>query len=156
MVRDHDPFDLHRFVEAQAANYDDALAELRAGRKRTHWSWYVFPQVRGLGSSAMSVRYAIGSLAEAVAYMNHAVLGPRLRECVASLNALRGLDIHHVLGDIDAQKFRSCLTLFAQAAPTEQVFREALNKYFGGEPDAATLAVLAGLRSRAALDRSDP
>ncbi len=147
MARNHDPYDLNRFVEAQAANYDDALAELRAGRKRTHWSWYVFPQIRGLGSSAMSLRYAIGSLAEAVAYIEHAVLGPRLRESVASLNAHRGLSVNDVLGDIDAQKFRSCLTLFAQAAPSEPVFKEALSKYFGGDLDAATLAILAKQQS---------
>jgi uncharacterized protein (DUF1810 family) len=145
MVRNHDPYDLDRFVEAQAGNYDDALAELRAGRKRTHWSWYVFPQIRGLGSSAMSLRYAIGSLAEAVAYLDHEVLGPRLRECVAALNAHQGLGVDDVLGDIDARKFRSCLTLFAQAAPSEPLFRKALDKYFGGDPDAATLAILAGL-----------
>ena len=145
MVRNHDPHDLDRFVEAQAGNYDDALAELRAGRKRTHWSWYVFPQIRGLGSSAMSLRYAIGSLAEAVAYLEHEVLGPRLCECVAALNAHQGLSANDVLGDIDARKLRSCLTLFAQAAPSEPVFREALDKYFGGDPDAATLAILAGL-----------
>jgi uncharacterized protein (DUF1810 family) len=147
MVRNHDPYDLNRFVEAQAANYDDALAELRAGRKRTHWSWYVFPQIRGLGSSAMSVRYAIGSRAEAVAYNDHAVLGRRLRECVASLNSHQGLSANDVLGDIDAQKFRSCLTLFAQAAPSELVFREALNKYFGGNLDVATLTILARQQS---------
>src|SRR5258705_9850602 len=142
-MRIHDPYNLNRFVEAQAASYDNALAELRAGRKRTHWSWYVFPQSRGLGSSAMSLRYAIGSLAEAVAYIEHAVLGPRLRECVTSMNSHRGLSASDVLGDIDAQKFHSCLTLFAQAAPSELIFREALNKYFGGDLDAATLTILA-------------
>ena len=143
MAGNHDPYDLNRFVEAQAANYDDALAELRAGRKRTHWSWYVFPQIRGLGSSAMSLRYAIGSLAEAVAYMEHPVLGSRLCESVASLNAHQGLGANDVLRHIDAQKFWSCLTLFAQAAPSEPVFGEALNKYFGGNLDAATLTILA-------------
>ena len=143
MAGHHDPHDLDRFVEAQAANYDEALGELRAGRKRTHWSWYVFPQIRGLGSSAMSLRYAMGSLAEAVAYMEHPVLGPRLRESVASMNAHRGVSANDVLGDIDALKFWSCLTLFAQAAPSEPVFGEALNRYFGGELDAATLAILA-------------
>jgi uncharacterized protein (DUF1810 family) len=138
-----DPYDLDRFVQAQAANYGDALSELRAGRKRTHWSWYVFPQIRGLGSSAMSLRYAIGSLAEAAAYLEHPTLGPRLRESVAALNGHRGIGIEHVLGHIDALKFRSCLTLFAQAAPGEPLFREALNQHFGGQPDAATLAILA-------------
>ena len=146
-MRNNDPYNLNRFIEAQASNYDDALAELRAGSKRTHWSWYIFPQVRGLGSSAMSVRYAIGSLAEAVAYLEHAVLGPRLRECVASLNSHKGLSIDAALGEIDARKFQSCLTLFSQAAPSEPIFREALNKYFGGELDAATLTILARQRS---------
>ena len=146
MVSNHDPYDLNRFVEAQAANYDDALAELRAGRKRTHWSWYVFPQIRGLGSSAMSVRYAIGSLAEAVAYIEHTILGPRLRACVASMNSHQGLSANDVLGGIDAQKFQSCLTLFSQAAPSELIFRKALNKYFGCELDAATLTILAKQR----------
>ena len=148
MAGNHDPYDLNRFVEAQAANYDDALAELQAGRKRTHWSWYVFPQIRGLGSSAISVRYAIGSLAEAVAYTQHPVLGPRLCECVASMNSHHGLSADDVLGGIDAQKFRSCLTLFAQAAPSEPVFKEALNRYFGGELDAATLHILAAQQNR--------
>ena len=143
MPRNQDPFNLNRFVEAQASNYDNALAELRAGNKETHWSWYVFPQIRGLGSSPMSVRYAISSKAEASAYLEHAVLGPRLRECVKAMNAHQGLSASQILGDIDAQKFRSCLTLFAQAAPSETIFSDALNKYFGGKLDAATLAILA-------------
>jgi uncharacterized protein (DUF1810 family) len=142
MVRNQDPFNLNRFVEAQASNYDEALAELRAGHKQTHWSWYVFPQVRGLGSSPASVRYAISSKAEASAYLEHAVLGSRLRECVKAMNAHRGLSASQILGDIDAQKFRSCLTLFAQAAPSEVIFSDALKKYFGGAPDAATLGIL--------------
>jgi uncharacterized protein (DUF1810 family) len=141
-MRNRDLFDLNRFVAAQAENYSEALAELRTGKKRTHWSWYVFPQIRGLGSSAMSVRYAIGSLAEAIAYIEHPVLGPRLRECVAALNAHQGASASAILGDIDAQKLRSCLTLFAKAVPSEGVFSAALNKYFGGNVDAATLAIL--------------
>jgi uncharacterized protein (DUF1810 family) len=139
-----DPFHLGRFVEAQEANYHRALSELRAGRKRSHWSWYVLPQVQGLGSSPMSVRYAIGSLAEAKAYLEHPLLGARLRECVAAMNMHTGLSAREVLGEIDARKFRSCVTLFAQAAGTESVFAEALNKYFSGQPDAATLSILAG------------
>ena len=142
-----DPFDLNRFVKAQEASYQQALSELRAGRKRTHWSWYILPQVIGLGSSAMSVRYAVKSLAEAKAYLDHPVLGARLRECVAAMNAHTGLRASQVLGDIDAQKFRSCLTLFAQAGSSEPVFDEALNKYFSGRPDAATLAMLASQQS---------
>jgi uncharacterized protein (DUF1810 family) len=144
MMSKQDPYNLNRFVEAQASNYDEALAELRAGHKQTHWSWYVFPQVRGLGSSAMSVRYAIGSKAEASAYLEHPVLGARLRECLKAMNAHRGMSAERILGDIDAQKFRSCLTLFAQAAPTETVFSESLNRFFNGAPDSATLAILTG------------
>ena len=111
-----DPHDLDRFLEAQAANYGQALAELRAGRKRSHWSWYVLPQIRGLGSSPLSVRYAISGLAEAGAYLDHPVLGARLRECVAAMNDNAGSDAAAILGGIDARKFRSCLTLFAQVA----------------------------------------
>jgi uncharacterized protein (DUF1810 family) len=143
MPRNQDPYNLNRFVEAQASNYDEALAELLAGRKQTHWSWYVFPQIRGLGSSPMSMRYALNSKAEAIAFLEHPVLGSRLRECVKTMNVHRGLSANQVLGDIDAQKFRSCLTLFAQAAPAETIFSDALNKFFGGKPDAATLAILA-------------
>lgn len=138
-----DPFHLNRFVEAQEASYQQALSELRAGKKRSHWSWYILPQVRGLGSSPMSVRYAIGSLAEAKAYLEHPLLGTRLRECVAAMSMHQGVSAREVLGEIDAQKFRSCLTLFAQAG-SESVFAESLNKYFSGKPDAATLAILAG------------
>ena len=142
MTRNSDPYDLNRFLEAQAENYGEALAELQAGRKQTHWSWYIFPQIRGLGSSPTSVRYAISSLAEAVAYLNHSVLGPRLRECVAVMNSHRGLSANDVLGDIDAQKFHSCLTLFTQAAPSEPIFKKSLSKYFGGDLDAATMTSL--------------
>jgi uncharacterized protein (DUF1810 family) len=138
-----EPYNLDRFVEAQASNFDDALAELRAGQKQTHWSWYVFPQVRGLGSSPTSVRYAIGSIAEATAFLAHPVLGSRLRQCVKAMLTHRGLDARQILGDIDAQKFRSCLTLFLQVAPSEQLFSDALTRYFDGAPDAATLSILA-------------
>jgi uncharacterized protein (DUF1810 family) len=138
-----DPFGLNRFLEAQEPGYQAALAELRAGRKRSHWSWYILPQVSGLGSSPMSLRYAIRSLAEARAYLGHPVLGARLRECVAAMNAHSGLGASQILGEIDARKFRSCLTLFARADASEVVFAEALNKYFSGTPDAATLDILA-------------
>ena len=137
-----DPYELHRFVEAQAVNYEEALAELRAGHKETHWSWYVFPQVRGLGSSPTSVRYAIRARAEAAAYLEHPVLGPRLRECVKAMVDHRELSAAGILGDIDAQKFGSCLTLFAQVAPSEGLFSDALKKYFDGVPDAATISIL--------------
>ena len=138
-----DPFDLARFLEAQQSSYQQALCELRAGRKQSHWSWFILPQVRGLGSSPMSVRFAIGSLAEAKAFLAHPVLGARLRECVVAMNKHEGLSASQILGEIDARKFRSCLTLFAQAGSSESRFGEALNKYFSGKPDAATLAILA-------------
>lgn len=139
-----DPYDLARFVEAQRESYDRALSELRAGRKQSHWSWYILPQLRGLGASPMSVRFSIGSLAEAKAYLEHPVLGARLRECVATMNAHGGESASEVLGEIDARKFRSCLTLFAEATKTDPLFTHALAKYFSGEPDGATLALLSG------------
>jgi uncharacterized protein (DUF1810 family) len=138
-----DPYDLGRFLEAQEASYQHALSELRAGQKRSHWSWYILPQVLGLGSSPLSVRFAIRSLAEAKAYLEHPVLGPRLRECVAAMNSHTGLSARQILGEIDAQKFRSCLTLFARADSSEPGFGDALSKYFSGRPDAATLSILA-------------
>jgi uncharacterized protein (DUF1810 family) len=143
-----DPYDLQRFVAAQEGSYPQALAELRAGRKRTHWIWYVLPQIEGLGSSSMSRRYAIGSLAEARAYLEHPILGPRLRECVAAVNAHDGLSAVEIFGSVDAAKFRSCCTLFAEVAGAEEVFAEALNKFFAGKPDPATLAILAARRGR--------
>lgn len=138
-----DAYDLNRFVAAQAAQYAAALAELRAGRKRTHWIWYVLPQIQGLGSSAMSVRYAISGLPEAGAYLDHPTLGTRLRECVAAMNAHTGSTAVAILGDIDAKKFHSCVTLFARVAEAGSPFHEALAKYFAGAGDPATLAILA-------------
>jgi uncharacterized protein (DUF1810 family) len=137
-----DPFNLSRFVEAQAKNYARALAELRAGRKQTHWIWYVLPQLRGLGSSSMAVLYGIGSAEEAKAYLAHPILGPRLRQSVAAMNALDGLSAVQVLGHVDATKFRSCLTLFAAVEPKDSVFGEALDKFFAGVPDEKSLALL--------------
>ena len=137
-----DPYDLARFVAAQSSNYADALAELRAGCKRTHWSWYVLPQLAGLGASAMSVRYAISGLAEARAYLAHPLLGARLRECVAAMNGPDGLAAAAILGEVDALKCHSCITLFAQVAEPGSPFHEALARYFAGVPDAATLALL--------------
>ena len=142
-----DPFDLQRFVDAQARNYADALGELRAGRKASHWMWYVFPQIAGLGFSAMAQTYAIGSLEEAKAYLRHAILGPRLRECVAATLAARGRSAHDIFGRPDDLKFRSSLTLFAEAGPREPLFRTALDAFFDGKPDPATLAKL-GLTPR--------
>jgi uncharacterized protein (DUF1810 family) len=137
-----DPYDLRRFVEAQDRVYGDVTAELRSGRKRTHWMWFIFPQIAGLGHSAMARRYAISSLPEAVAYLKHGILGPRLRECTRLVTLVEGRSAHDILGSPDDMKFHSCLTLFSNAAPEDQVFHHALEKYFGGEEDPATLARL--------------
>jgi uncharacterized protein (DUF1810 family) len=130
--------DLRRFVDAQEQTYEQALAELRAGRKRTHWMWFVFPQIAGLCRSGMAQRFAIRDLDEARDYVAHPVLGPRLVECARALTALDTEDPAEVLGDVDAKKLRSSLTLFTLAAPGEPVFREALDHYFDGELDEAT------------------
>jgi uncharacterized protein (DUF1810 family) len=136
-----DPYGLQRFVDAQeqAATYEQALEELRAGRKRGHWIWFVFPQIAGLGQSAMSRGYAIASLAEAKAYLDHPVLGPRLLECARALVGLSGeRSAHEILGDVDASKLRSSMTLFARAAPDEPLFRQVLDRYFDGAMDEKT------------------
>lgn len=139
-----DPFDLQRFVDAQDAGgtHARALAELRAGRKQSHWMWFVFPQLEGLGLSAMSRRYAISGLAEAAAYLAHPVLGPRLRECVATVNAVEGRSARELMGSPDDMKLRSCLTLFARATPDAEAFEAALSRYFAGEEDPATVSRL--------------
>ena len=130
--------DLQRFVDAQAQTYDQALAELRAGRKRTHWMWFVLPQLAGLGRSAMAQRFALRDLDEARAYAEHPVLGRRLVECARALTALDTADPVAVFGDVDAQKLQSSMTLFALAAPDQPVFREVLDHYFGGRLDEGT------------------
>ena len=137
-----DPFDLRRFVAAQEGIYDDVVAELRDGRKRSHWMWFVFPQVAGLGSSAMARRYAIGSRVEALAYLDHPVLGGRLRNCTDLVLAARGHDITAILGSPDDMKLRSSMTLFGRAAPGEARFGAVLDRFYDGAPDAATLALL--------------
>ena len=137
-----DPHDLQRFVGAQAPVYGRVRRELRAGRKESHWMWFVFPQVAGLGRSPTSVRYAIGSLAEAKAYLAHPILGPRLEECARLALDAEGRTARDIFGPIDEMKFRSSLTLFAEAAPASSVFAQCLDKYFGGERDPATLARL--------------
>jgi uncharacterized protein (DUF1810 family) len=134
-----DPYHLQRFVDAQAPIFEAVRAELRQGRKQSHWMWFIFPQVRGLGHSPMAERYAIGSLAEARAYLSHPMLGARLRECAAIVIAVEGRSINQILGDIDALKFWSSMTLFARASESEEVFIRALEKHFGGEEDLATL-----------------
>jgi uncharacterized protein (DUF1810 family) len=145
-----EPFDLDRFVHAQEENYSDALAELRAGRKRTHWSWYVFPQLHGLGSSDMSVRYAISGLPEAKAYLAHPILGVRLVDCVAAINQHAGKTPEAILGNIDAHKLHSCVTLFARVCEPGSIFHQALATHFAGHEDQATLALLAAFGSHGA------
>lgn len=139
-----DPFDLNRFVEAQEGDYDRALAEVRAGRKRSHWMWYIFPQVDGLGTSPMAQRYAIHSTDEARAYLAHPVLGPRLRTIAEAACAVEGSSATAVFGSPDDMKLRSCATLFAAVAPDEPVFDRLLAKYFGGRGDDRTQAILEG------------
>ncbi len=146
-----DPYDLQRFVTAQdgGGSYDRAVAELRAGRKASHWMWYVFPQIAGLGYSPMAQAYAITSLAEAQAYLAHPVLGPRLTECARILAGLRGRTAEQIFGEVDALKLRSSMTLFARAAPGEPVFRQVLDRYYDGVPDPATEQRLLPVRAPA-------
>ncbi|MGY1621020.1 DUF1810 domain-containing protein [Geodermatophilus sp. SYSU D00965] len=138
-----DPFDLERFVQAQdRGTYEQALAELRAGAKRSHWMWFVFPQVAGLGRSATAQRYAVSGLPEAQAYLDHPVLGPRLAECAQALLDLGTADAVRVFGPVDAVKLRSSMTLFERAEPEAAVFGQVLDRFFGGERDEATLTRL--------------
>jgi uncharacterized protein (DUF1810 family) len=139
-----DPHDLNRFLEAQRESYDRALAEIRSGRKRTHWMWFIFPQCAGLGSSAISQRYAIGSLAEAEAYLRHPVLGVRLVECAEAALGIQGRPASQVFGAPDDMKLRSSATLFAAVSPPGSVFERLLDKYFDGERDARTVQLVAG------------
>jgi uncharacterized protein (DUF1810 family) len=137
-----DPFNLARFVEAQDRVYGRVRDELRRGRKESHWIWYIFPQIDGLAHSVISHHYAIASRDEAKAYWAHPVLRARLLECTALVLAVQGRTIHEILSDPDDIKFRSSMTLFAHAAPEEGLFRKALEKYFGGAEDAATVEKL--------------
>ena len=137
-----DLFELSRFVDAQKDVYEHALSEIRSGSKRSHWMWFIFPQLKGLGSSAMAQRFAISSLAEAKAYLAHAVLGPRLVECVEALNTLEGRSASDVFGFPDDMKLRSCATLFAEASPQGSAFERLLEKYFEDCPDQKTLDLL--------------
>ena len=136
--------DLERFVQAQSAVWDDVQAELRAGHKTSHWMWFVFPQLVQLGRSATARFYGLQDLAQAQAYLQHPVLGPRLLHCCELLLQLPGGDAVGIFGSIDAMKLRSCLTLFAQADPQQALFRESLARYFGGAPDPLTLQLLGG------------
>ena len=137
-----DPFDLARFVEAQDPVFPRVLEELRAGAKRSHWMWFVFPQIAGLGSSPMAVRFAIVTLDEAKAYLAHPILGPRLTTATDFVNAVEGRSALQILGSPDDMKFRSSMTLFARADPLQRAFEAALDKYFGSMPDPATIARL--------------
>ena len=134
--------DLQRFVDAQQSSYADALEELHAGRKRTHWMWFVLPQLRGLGHSPMAERYGLADATEARAYLAHPVLGPRLLECVQAMLRHPGATADDILGGVDAMKFRSCLTLFMHVAPHVQEFTQALQQFFGGVADPRTLELL--------------
>jgi uncharacterized protein (DUF1810 family) len=137
-----DPFNLQRFVDAQAFVYEQVCAELRAGRKTSHWIWFIFPQIAGLGYSPMAQRFAISGRAEAVSYLQHPVLGPRLAECTRLVNAHAGSDIVDMLGEIDAIKFRSSMTLFATVASEPAAFLDALHTFCRGERDRLTLEKL--------------
>jgi uncharacterized protein (DUF1810 family) len=134
---------LQRFLDAQDGVYEQALAELRAGRKRTHWMWFVFPQIAGLGHSSTAAYYAIADLAEARAYLAHPLLGARLAECAEALLGVTGRTAHEILGSPDDLKLRSSMTLFAQVAGPDSVFRRVLERCYGGEADARTLDLLA-------------
>ena len=142
-----DPFELSRFTAAQdsAGTYRQALSELRSGSKRSHWMWFVFPQIAGLGMSPTSRRYAVSSLAEARAYLAHPVLGPRLLDCARAVLAVQGRSAEQIFGGIDARKLQSSATLFLRAAPDEPVFRQVLDRYFDGAADAATDRLLGPL-----------
>jgi len=138
-------FDLERFVSAQEGVYADTLAELRSGRKRTHWMWFIFPQIDGLAMSAISKRYAIRSLAEARAYLDHPILGPRIIECCETLLALEGRSAAEIFGYPDDLKLRSSMTLFSIADPALAVFHSVLDKYFIGMPDERTIQIVSRL-----------
>lgn len=133
---------LERFVQAQEPVIERVLAELRAGRKTSHWMWFVFPQIRGLGHSPTAQRFAIASRAEAEAYLRHPILGPRLRECARLVNEIEGRSVEEIFGYPDDLKFRSSMTLFANVTTDDRVFADALDKYFGGEHDRLTLEKL--------------
>jgi uncharacterized protein (DUF1810 family) len=137
-----DPYNLQRFVAAQDTIYEQVLAELRAGRKTSHWMWFVFPQIQGLGHSPIAKEFALSSREEAEAYLKHPILGPRLRECTALVNQVEGESIEEIFGHVDSLKFRSSMTLFAQAASDNQVFLGALQKYYAGKFDPLTMQQL--------------
>jgi uncharacterized protein (DUF1810 family) len=134
-----DPFHLQRFLDAQDPVFDQVCSELRRGRKTTHWMWFIFPQIRGLGHSAMAMEYAISSRQEAKAYLKHPLLGTRLRECVQLVNRVEGRSVEQIFDYPDHLKFHSSITLFATATTDNQIFKDALEKYFGGKLDPLTM-----------------
>lgn len=142
MTNSTDPHNLSRFVHAQEDDYAQALSELRAGRKRTHWIWYIFPQIDGLAFSSTSKRYAIKSAEEARAYLDHPILGPRLLECAGSLLRVDGRSATEILGSPDDMKLKSCATLFASVLPARSVFDRLLEKYYRGERDSKTMQLM--------------
>jgi uncharacterized protein (DUF1810 family) len=135
----NDPYDLQRFVEAQNSCFESVCSELREGHKRSHWMWFIFPQLKGLGSSALAVKYAISSREEAQAYLRNSVLGPRLRHCTELVLSVEGRSVEQIFGTPDDLKFRSSMTLFANVTFEDTVFQDALQKYFAGEPDRLTM-----------------
>ena len=137
-----DPFDLQRFIDAQAPVFDQALAELRAGSKRSHWIWFFFPQIAGLGHSAMAQRYAVSGRDEAIAYLQHPVLGSRLETCCEAMFSHPDRSARQILGSPDDLKLRSSMTLFHAVAPERKVFQAVLDAFYGGKPDEATLSRL--------------
>jgi uncharacterized protein (DUF1810 family) len=139
-----DPYDLQRFIAAQQSVFDQVCTELRAGRKSTHWMWFIFPQMAGLGRSSTAQQYAIRSRAEALAYLRHPLLGERLRECTRLVNAIEGRSIEQIFGAPDDLKFHSSVTLFAWVGDDSAAFNEAVRKYFGGRLDRRTLELLEG------------
>ena len=134
-----DPYNLDRFVQAQVGVFDGVLRELRVGVKMGHWMWFIFPQIKGLGRSPISIEFAISSREEARAYLQHSVLGPRLKECTRLVLLIEGRSVEEIFGSPDDMKFRSSMTLFAQVSPDDDIFLKALQKYFGGVPDRLTL-----------------
>jgi uncharacterized protein (DUF1810 family) len=141
-----DPYDMNRFVRAQEHSFAQALAEIKNGRKRSHWMWYIFPQFEGLGFSPTSRQYSIKSVAEAEGYLRHPVLGPRLIECAEAALSVESRSAHDIFGSPDDMKLRSCATLFASVSPAGSVFHQLLDKYFQGEPDQRTLRLLEAFR----------
>lgn len=140
----NDPHDLQRFVDAQYPVYERVCSELRNGRKESHWMWFIFPQLRGLGHSRMATVYGISSREEAEAYLTHPVLGTRLKECTGLVNLVEGRSIGEIFGSPDDLKYRSSMSLFATVRPEDQVFKDALEKYFGGQLDFLTMERLEG------------